>query len=48
MYSEKANPLYGWGPGEAFAYRRLAYHKMAKLLAQRRYPRLQSAVQVCV
>ena len=48
MYSEKANPLYGWGVGEAFAYRRLAYHKMAKLLAQRRYPRLQCAVQVCL
>ena len=47
MYrSEKANALYGWGPGEAFAYRRLAYHKMARILAQRRTPRLQRAVQV--
>ena len=39
--------MYGWGPGEAFAYRRLAYHKMARLLAQRRAPRLQKAMQMC-
>jgi hypothetical protein len=45
--AEKANDLYGWNAGEAFSYRRLAYQKMAKLLAERRSDRLLAAQQMC-
>ena len=45
--AEKDNPLYGWKQGEAYSYRRLAYQRMAKLLSERRGPRLQAALQMC-
>lgn len=38
--AETINELYGWNVGEAYSYRRDAYHKMADILAQRRSPRL--------
>ena len=34
--SEKENVLYGWKVGEAFSYRRHAYYKMARILAEKR------------
>ncbi|CAB9526273.1 expressed unknown protein [Seminavis robusta] len=36
----KPNTLYLWDVGQAFAYRRLAYRKMSRILAQKRAPRL--------
>ena len=44
--AEKANDLYGWGIGEAFSYRRHAYHKMAEILSTRRAPRLLVAKEM--
>jgi hypothetical protein len=35
-----ANPLFLWGKGEAYAYRRLAYRKMNKILSVERIERL--------
>lgn len=34
--AEKKNPLFEWEKGEAWSYRRLAYAKMADILAERR------------
>mmetsp|Transcript_10939 Transcript_10939/g.15750 ORF Transcript_10939/g.15750 Transcript_10939/m.15750 type:complete len:278 (+) Transcript_10939:178-1011(+) len=46
--AQKDNVMYGWKKGEAFSYRREAYHSMAKLLAKKRAPRLSLALQMTI
>lgn len=42
----KSNKQYGWAVGEAWSYRREAYHIMAELLGAVRGPRLEAATKM--
>jgi hypothetical protein len=44
--AEKQNDLYGWAVGEAWSYRRVAYHQMADLLVATRGQRMERAKQM--
>lgn len=41
--AERANALFEWKQGEAWAYRRRAYRRMVEILVKRRGPRLSAA-----
>jgi len=45
--AEKENPFLDWKEGEAWSYRRKAYQQMAKILAEKRGPRLLKALEMC-